>query len=291
MTSSIPQRRQTTSRFVKFISYYKPYLNILFIDLLCAAIVAATTLILPLCARHITQNILATNMPDAISQIYGVGALMLGLLVLLIACNTFVDYQGHMMGTLMERDIRRDLFAHYQKLPFHFFDEQKVGQLMSRLTNDLFAISELYHHAPEEFLIAILKAVGSFIILININFQLTLILFFTLPIMVVYGLYFNRRLNAALFRSKERIGDINAQVEDTLAGIRVVQSFTNEDIEQRKFGLINNQFVETRRDVYRSETFFYEGLLAYTQLLIIAIVVFGGAAIVNASLDLPDLVT
>jgi ATP-binding cassette subfamily B protein len=279
------------ARIKKFLSYYKPYRGLFIADLVCAVIVSAVTLILPLCARYITQNVLAVNTPNALEQIYSMGAVMVGLVVILTVCNTFVDYQGHMMGTLMESDIRSELFEHYQKLSFSFYDEQKTGQLMSRITNDLFAISELYHHGPEEFIIALLKFAGAFVILLTINVNLTLIIFLILPIMAVYTLYFNRRLNVALTQNKERISDINVQVEDTLSGIRVVKSFTNEEIERQKFAYENIRFVQSRRDIYRSEAYFYEGMMAFIQLLTIAVIIFGGAAIVNSSLDLADLLT
>ncbi|MBC7871391.1 MAG: ABC transporter ATP-binding protein, partial [Chitinophagaceae bacterium] len=151
--------------------------------------------------------------------------------------------------------------------------------------------SELYHHGPEESIIAVLKFVGAFVILISINVSLTLILFLFMPIMAVYAFYFNRLMNAALRRSKDRIGDINAQVEDALSGIRVVKSFTNEEIEKKKFAYENKRFIDSRRDGYRSEAYFYGGMMAFTQLMTIAVIVFGGAAIVNASLDLADLLT
>jgi ATP-binding cassette, subfamily B, bacterial len=279
------------ARYRKFLSYYKPYLGLFIVDVVCALVVAATALILPLCARYITQTILANPTPDAIHQIYAMGAVMLALVVIHMLCNTFVDYQGHMMGTLMESDMRLELFDHYQKLSFGFYDEQKTGQLMSRITHDLFAISELYHHVPEETIIALLKFVGAFVLLLHINVSLTLILFAFMPVMVIYALYFNRLMNAALQKMHERIGNINAQVEDTLAGIRVVKSFTNEPIERQKFAYENQRFVDSRRDGYRSETYFYEGMVAFTQLMTIAVIIFGGAAIVNATLDLADLLT
>ena len=279
------------SRARKFLSYYKPYLRLFFADIVCAFIVSAVTLILPLCARYITQIVLEDPTPNVLNQIYAMGAVMLALVVVHALCNTFVDYQGHMMGTLMESDMRSELFEHYQKLAFSFYDEQKTGQLMSRLSNDLFGLSELYHHGPEELLIAILKFVGAFVILISINVSLTLIIFLFLPFMAVYALYFNRLMNAALTRSAERIGDINAQVEDTLSGIRVVKSFTNEAIETAKFAYANRRFVDSRRDGYRSEAYFFEGMMTFTQLITIAVIIFGSAAIVNASLDLADLLT
>ena len=278
-------------RVVKFFSYYKPYLRLFFVDVTCAVIVAAIALILPLCARYITHTVLETQPLNALSQIYTMGAVMLGLLLIQTLCNTFVDYQGHMMGTLMESDMRADLFDHYQKMSPSFYDEQKTGQLMSRITNDLFAVSELYHHGPEESIIAILKFVGAFVILIQINVGLTLIVFLFVPIMTVYAIYFNRRISTAWMRSSERIGDIHAQVEDALSGIRVVKSFTNEDAERQKFARANARFVQSRDDGYRNEAYFYGGMIALTESLSIAVIIFGGAAIVNANLALADLLT
>lgn len=279
------------ARSKKFLSYYKPYLGLLIADLACAFIVSAITLILPLYARYITKNVLDVGTSNELSQIYTVGAVMLALVIIHAVGNTFVDYRGHMMGTMMESDMREELFEHYQKLSFSFYDEQKTGQLMTRLTNDLESLSELYHHGPEDIFIASLKFFGTFIILMTINTALTFIVFLLLPIVLIYSLYTNKRLNNALRTSKDRIGDINAQVEDNLAGIRVVQSFTNEDIEQQKFAYENNRFVESRRDVYKSEAYFYEPLIVFTQLLTIIVVVFGGVRVVNGALDLADLLT
>lgn len=279
------------SRYKKFLSYYKPYLGLFCADMFCAFIASAISLILPLCARYITKDILDGNASDILTQIYAMGLIMLVLVIIYTACNTFVDYQGHMMGTLMERDMRNELFDHYQKLPFGFYDNQRTGQLMSRITHDLFAMSELYHHGPEESSIALLKFVGAFIILLTINVSLTLFIFFFMPIMAVYSLYFNRRMNIALSRSRARIADINAQVEDTLSGIRVVQSFTNETIEKQKFAYENDRFVDSRRDAYKSEAYFYSGMMTFSQLMTLVMIVFGGVAIVNVSLDLADLLT
>jgi ATP-binding cassette subfamily B protein len=266
-------------------------LGLFFADLACAFIVSATTLILPLCASYITATVLKGNTPSTLSQIYTMGAVMVGLVAIHIVCNIFVDYRGHSMGALMESDMRSELFDHYQKLSFSFYDEQKTGQLMTRITNDLFWLSELYHHGPEDITISLLKFAGAFLILIHINVSLTLIVFLFLPIMTVYAFYFNKRMNIALRRSKDRIGDINAQVEDTLAGIRVVKSFTNEEIEKRKFAHENRRFVDSRQAGYRSEAYFDSGMNAFTQLMTIAVIIFGGVAIVNASLDLADLLT
>lgn len=283
--------KNSANRTKKFFSYYKPYKKLLLADLACALVVAAITLVLPLCARYITKNILESNAPNALTQVYMVGAIMLVLVVIYALCNSFVDYQGHMMGTLMERDMRSELLGHYQKLSFSFYDEQKTGQLMSRISNDTYNMGELYHHAPEDVVLTTLKFFGTFIILLTINVPLTLILFLFLPLMALYAFYFNKRMNAAFRAEKESIAEINAQVEDTLAGIRVVKSFTNEDVEQRKFGVQNNRFVESRRNGYRNEAYFYNGMVAFTQLFTVVVIVAGSASIVKGSLDLADLVT
>ena len=279
------------SRSKKFLSYYKPYMGLFLADMACAFVVSGTALLLPLCANYITKSILASGAPNVLNQIYAVGALMLTLLLVHTLCNMFVDYQGHVMGARMESDMRRELFEHYQKLSFGFYDEQKTGQLMTRLTNDSFNMSELFHHGPEDVVISLLNFLGAFIIMLTVNVKLALIVFFFLPVIALYVVYFNKRNQVARRRYHERIGDINAQVEDTLAGIRVVKSFTNEGIETRKFAHTNDHFLESRRDVYRNEANFSAGMTASTQLLVIAVVVFGSIAILGVALDLPDLIT
>jgi ATP-binding cassette subfamily B protein len=228
-----------------------------------------------LLVRYITKNILEGNAPDALRQIYQVGALMLALVAVQTACGFFVDYRGHAMGAMMESDLRRELFEHYQKLSFRFYDGQKTGQLMSRITNDLFSLAELYHHGPEDLLIYTVKFIGAFVILLQINLRLTLAVFLFLPVMGVYAVYFNQRMHTALKKNKERIGDINAQVEDTLAGIRVVKSFANEELEKGKFAVENQRFLESRKHGYKSEAYFSNGIGAFTQLILAAVVVFG----------------
>ncbi|TVX92412.1 ABC transporter ATP-binding protein [Paenibacillus agilis] len=278
------------SRTKKFFSYYKPYLGLLSVDLACAFMVSAITLALPLCVRYMTQ-VLENNPPDVLYQIYTIGAVMIGLLAIHTVCNMLVTYQGHMMGAKMESDMRREMFDHLQKLSFRFYDEQKTGELMTRTTHDIFSLSELYHHGPEDIAISLMNFIGVFFILIHIDAKLALIVFLFLPVMAIYAFYFNQKMNAALRSSKDRIGDINAQVEDTLSGIRVVQSFANEAIETKKFAYENDRFVESRRAGYRSEAYFHEGLFAFTELITIAVVVFGGVAIVDASMSLADLLT
>jgi ATP-binding cassette, subfamily B, bacterial len=278
------------ARSKKFLSYYKPYLRLLLADMLCAFVAAIITLVFPLCAGYITRLLTDLN-ADTLNQIYGMGAFMALLVLIHLVCFWFVDYRGHLMGAQMESDMRRDLFDHYQKLSFRFYDEEKTGQLMNRISNDTFAMSELYHHGPEDIVLSLLKFFGTFAILFSINVELSFIILLFMPIMAVFSLYFNRRMNIALETSKERIGDINAQVEDTLAGIRVVKSFTNEAIERKKFDYENKRFVDSRGEGYRSEAYHYNGMIAFTQLMTVAVIVFGGAAIVNARLNLPDMLS
>ncbi|MGZ9235270.1 MAG: ABC transporter ATP-binding protein, partial [Anaerolineales bacterium] len=279
------------SRTKKFFSYYKPYLGLFISVMVCAFVVAGITLILPLCTRYITKNIVEGNVPNALGQIYTIGAIMLLLVIVHTVCNFYVAYRGHSMGAMMESDLRSELFEHYQKLPFRFYDEQRTGQLMSRITNDLFLLSELYHHGPEDLVIYSIKFVGAFVILININAPLTLVVFLFVPIMVIYASYFYRRLNTVFKTNWERIGDINAQVEDTLSGIRAVKSFANEATETKKFADANQRFVESRKLRYKNEAYSFEGLTGFTQLMLVAVVVFGGASIaMGTSIDLADLI-
>ncbi len=277
------------ARAVKFLSFYRPYLGRLSIDLFCAFVVSAIALALPLCVRHITGNVLGGE-----GELGGI-ALMAALMLILVAahalCNLYVDYQGHMMGALIESDMRRALFAQYLRLPFSFYDERKTGALMSRITSDLFAISELAHHGPEDLFIGLVKFGGVFLITLGINPALSLVVIAFLPLMLLYSLHFNRKMNRALRRSKERVAEVNAQVEDSLAGIRVVQSFANEALEQAKFDRANARFVESRRQEYKSEGLFYGGMTAFAQLMTVVVAVFGAIAIAQAALDLSDLIT
>jgi ATP-binding cassette subfamily B protein len=280
------------SRAKKFLSYYRPYRGLLLADLLSAVIISAAALLLPVCANFITKNLLVTEgAPGALDKIYGLGVAMLALVALQALCTLFLDYQGHVMGAKMERDMRRELFEHYQRLSFSFYDRQRTGQLMARITNDLLSLAELYHHGPEDLAIASLELVGVLIILAHIDGMLTLIVLCFLPVMFLFALHFSRRMIAALRLSKDRIGDINARVEDSLAGIRVVKSFTNEAFETARFNYENDRFLASRSDGYRSEAWFSGGMAAFTQLITIAVIVFGAAGIARASLDLADLLT
>ncbi len=278
-------------KFRKFLSYYKPYSGLFLSVMLCAFAAAGISLAVPLLTRYITKTLLQSNMNDAMNQILRTGAVMAGLIIIQMLCSFYVDYRGHAMGAMMERDMRSELFEHCQKLPLSFFDGQKTGKLMSRITNDLLSLSELYHHGPEDYIIYSLKFAGAFAILLGINIKLTLAVFAFLPFMAVFSLYFSNRMRIALKINWDRIGDINAQVEDSLSGIRVIKSFVNEAIEMRKFADENNRFLESRKSIYKNEACLYNGMNTFIQMITAAVVVFGGINIINTSLDLADLIT
>ena len=280
------------SRLKKFLSYYRPYWRLLAADLACAFVVAAAALLLPLCANYVTRRLLSgDSASELLGEIWLAGGVMLALVAIQALCSWFVDYRGHVMGAQMERDMRRELFEHYQKLSFRFYDQQRTGQLMARITNDPLSLAELYHHGPEDLAIAFFKLAGVLLILAWIDVRLTLVVVTILAVMLPYALFFNRRMNRALRRTKDRIGDINERVEDSLAGIRVAKSFTNEELESSRFAYDNERFLSSRSDGYRSEAWFSGGMEAFAQLITIAVIVFGAAAIARGSFDLADMVT
>jgi ATP-binding cassette subfamily B protein len=263
------------------------FLSVLF----CAIVAAVVTLLIPLLTRYITKTVFQGDLKDMPSQILKTGGVMFGLIVIHTLCNLYTDYRGHAMGAMMERDMRNELFEHYQKLSFRFFDEQKTGKLMSRITNDLLSLAEFYHHGPEDYVIYSVKFFGAFIILLNINVRLTLVVFAFLPVMAIFSFYFNKRLRIAYKTSKEQIGEINSQLEDNLSGIRVVKSFANEELERKKFFIENDRFLECRNNIYKNEALYSNGMNVFMQLITVAIIVFGGIGIVNTTLDLADLIT
>ncbi|PPA71087.1 ABC transporter ATP-binding protein [Jeotgalibacillus proteolyticus] len=275
----------------KFLSYYKPYLNVFLLVLACATFISLLSLAFPLLVRYVTHEILENDLSAAFHDILWVGCVMIVLVILQNAGNFFVDFKGHEIGARMESDLRSELFSHMQKLSLSFYDKQKTGQLMTRITNDLLLLSELYHHAPEDYVKYSIRFLGSFIILLYINVPLTIAVFCFLPVLGVLSLYFNKKLNRALTRNKERIGDVNAQIEDSLGGIRVVQSFANEELEIGKFNRENQRFLESRKGTYKAEAYFFNTAEAFVQMITITVVVFGAMQILDASMNLADLIT
>jgi ATP-binding cassette subfamily B protein len=249
------------------------------------------TLVFPLLVQHITKDVLKGDLSSALSSVYRIGGLMLVLVAIQNIGNYFVDYKGHEVGARMESDMRSELFAHMQTFSFGFYDKEKTGRLMSRITNDLLLLSELYHHGPEDYVKYLVRFIGAFFILFSINAPLTIAVFCCFPILGAFSLYFNKMLNKALRRNKERIGDINAQVEDSLSGIRVVKSFANEHVEIEKFNRANNRFLDSRKKTYKAEAYFFNSVDTIIQLITITVIIFGSASIVGNTLDLADLIT
>ena len=275
----------------KLLAYYKPYKLLFFSDMLAAIMGAVVSLILPLIVRYITSEVVYFEASEAGKTITMLGAAMVALVLIEAGCNYYMSYYGHMMGTYMEANMRRDLFGHYQKLSFTFFDNQKVGGLLSRVTSDLFDIAELLHHGPEDIFISVIKLVGAFAILVTINMPLAIITFAFVPLMFVYAFYFNRKMKRAFKARREKVGVINGQIEDSLSGIRVVKSFANETIEMKKFHQGNEDFVEAKRISYQYMAGYHSGLGAFTTLITVAVLVGGVGFMSKGVLTVADLLT
>ena len=276
--------------FRKFFSYYKPYKGLLFLDLSAAVLVAALGLLFPLCVRYITTDILQSGSENILRSIMEVGVWMLAIIAVRSVFGLFYDYKGHDMGAKIERDMRNELFFHYQKLPFRFFDNQRTGELMSRLTNDLLNLAELYHHGPEQVLIYSIQFVGAFIILSNINGKLTLVACALLPVLGIYSFVFYRKVQKSYKENNQRIAEINAQTEENLSGIRTAKSFANEEYENKKFSKANQRFYLGRRDIYKKEALHYSMIeYFFTPLISLLIIVCGSVWIADGSLALADL--
>lgn len=275
----------------KMLSYYKPYLGVFIADMIFALIAAGTTLVIPILVRYITQDVIQRPMEQALHTILWLGLLMLALVAIECYCKYFISNYGHVMGAKMEYDMRAEIFAHYQKLSFSFYDDQKVGQLMSRITADLFDITELLHHGPENLVISVIKIVGAFLILVHVSPLLTLAAFALVPLMFVYAYIFNKKMKRAFRKNREKIADINARIEDNLSGIRVVKSFANEAIERKKFKEGNDGFLDAKKDSYRYMGGYHAGLGAFTTMIQIVVLVAGAVLITKGYVTVTDLIT
>lgn len=278
-------------KWKKFFSYYKPYKKLFAADMFFACLAAAITLIIPLIIRFITNDVIYRESGESLHLIFVLVGIMLALIALEFFSNFFITNYGHMMGAKMEYDMRNEIFAHYQKLSFSFFDNQKVGQLMSRVTNDLFEISELFHHGPEDIIISIIKLIGSFAILLTVNWKLALCAFAIVPVMLIYAYYFNVQMKRIFVKNRARIADINAQIEDNLSGIRVVKSFANEEIEMDKFKIGNNNFLESKKENYKYMGLYHSGLTAFTTLITVIVIAAGAVFITGNLISITDLIT
>ncbi len=247
----------------KLAAYYKPYRGLFWADMFFAMLGAAITLIIPLMVRYITGTVVEMPLAESTKIIVQLGIVMVAMVALEGFCNFFITYYGHLMGAKIEHDMRNEIFAHYQKLSFAFYDNQKVGHLLSRITSDLFDITELLHHGPEDVVISVIKLVGAFLILVTVNVKLALVAIGIVLVMLVYAVALNKKMKSAFKENRARIADINSQIEDSLSGIRVVKSFSNEKKEMEKFKEGNARFVASKRmriSTARSRTVFRESV-------------------------------
>ena len=273
-----------------FAKYYKPYIGIIIIDLLCAAASTVCELAFPMIVRQITNTALEGSTELLLTTVIRLSAIYLFLRLCDTVANYYMANIGHVTGARLETDMRRDLFDHLQKLPFSYYDNAKVGQIMSRVTNDLFDITEFSHHCPEEFFIAGIKIIGAFIILGRINLLLTVLIFAMLPLMLISIFLFRKRMKLAFKRQREQVGELNAELEDSLLGIRVVKSFANEDIERSKFEKGNQKFLETKKVSYVYMALFQAGTRFFDGVMYIGVIVIGSLFMLKGFINSADLI-
>ena len=275
----------------KLAKYYKPYLGTFIIDMILAMMSAAVALVIPLVVRYITSKVAYMPADEASKAIFTIVVILFVLVLVQWGCNYYISNYGHVMGAKIEYDMRAEIFNHYQKLSYSFYDDQKVGQLLSRITSDLFDITELLHHGPENITISLIKIVGALVILSTIDVRLTLTAFVLVPVMLVFAYFLNKKMKRAFKRNRIRIGEINAQIEDNLSGIRVVKSFANEDIECGKFKKGNDLFLESKKDSYHYMGMYNAGLTAFTTMINVIVIAVGGIGITRGWVNITDFVT
>ena len=274
----------------RFAPYYKGYMGTVIFDLFCAALTTLCELVLPLIVRSITNQAIDDLAGLTVNFILKLGGIYIFLRLIDAAAAYYMASVGHVMGSRIETDMRRDLFAHLQQLSFSYYSNTKVGQIMARITGDLFEVTEFAHHCPEEFFIAAIKITASFIILAGMNLWLTLMVFILLPLMLLFTRIFNKRMRKAFMDSRHQVGELNAQVEDSLLGIRVVKSFTNEPMEEEKFRDGNQQFLQTKREAYRAMAGFHTTTRVFDGLMYILVVIVGALLIIGGQITPGDFV-
>ncbi len=281
---------QTTELLKRFIPYYKPYWKTMAFDLFCASLTTICELVLPLIMRYITNQALAEVMTLTVKTVVSLGALYLALRVLDCLANFYMADMGHVMGAKIETDMRRSAYDHLQQLSNTYYNNTKVGQIMGRITNDLFDVTEFAHHCPEEFFIAFVKAVGGFIILSSINVPLTLIIFAVVPVMLLSCMGLNRRMKKAFAKQRNQIGELNARIEDSLLGQKVVKAFTNEEIEKEKFEKDNRDFLDIKKETYVYMAAFQTTTRFFDGMMYLAVLLAGGIFLVRNLIQPGDLV-
>ena len=273
----------------KLISYYRPYIGTFLLDMFFAIVASAIALVVPLIVRYITSEVIYLEQ-GAKERIIQLGIVLVGLVVIQFLSNYYITNVGHVMGSKMEANMRAEIFAHYQKLSFAFYDDQKVGQLMSRITNDLFEISELLHHGPENIVISLIKIIGAFVILMSISGYLTAAAFILLPFMFLFVFFLNKRMRRAFKNNRSKVAEINARIEDNISGIRVVKSFANEEIEEEKFKEGNEAFLKAKKNSYIYLGLFQSGMTAFILLVNIVVIITGAVLISEGLVEIPDFI-
>lgn len=275
----------------KLVSYYKPYKKVFLADMFFAIMASFIALLIPLVVRYVTAKVIYMPAEQVVKTMIII-AIVVGILILFQCyCNYYIANYGHVMGAKIEYDMRAEIFGHFQKISFSFYDDEKVGQLMSRITSDLFDITELLHHGPENVTISVIKIIGALAILLSINVRLALIAFLLVPFMLVYAYFFNKKMKQAFRVNRIKIAEINAQIEDNLSGIRVVKSFANEDLENKKFKVGNDAFLEAKKNNYKYMGGYNSGLTAFTTMINLLVIVSGGLMITKDMISVTDLVT
>lgn len=275
----------------KMVSYYRPYLHIFLADMFFATLSASVALTIPLVVRYVTGTLVYMEKDRMLTGLWQIGLFLAALLLVDLFSRYFIGNYGHVMGAKIEYNMRAEIFDHMQKLSFAFYDDAKVGQLMSRITTDLFDITELLHHGPENIILSVLKILGALVILVNINGMLALAAFLVLPFMFAFAFVLNKKMRSAFRRNRVKIADINAQIEDNLSGIRVVKSFANEEVENKKFKQGNDGFLAAKRNSYRYMGCFQAGVGVFTTLIQVNVILVGGALIASGRMNISDLVT
>ena len=273
----------------KFIHYYGPYKAVFFIDLICAAVISLVDLAYPQILRTTTRTLFTQDKSDILHTLPLIAGGLFLMYIIQCLCKYYVTYQGHMMGANMERDMRQELFDHYQELSFSYYSQNNSGQMMSKLVSDLFDISEFAHHGPENLFISLVKIIGAFIFLFLINKKLALPLIILVILMFLFSFRQNARMQETFMENRRKIGDVNASLQDTLSGIRVVQSFANEDIEHAKFKKSNEAFLVSKRDNYRCMGSFMSSNLFFQGMMYLVTLVYGGYLIASGEMQTADL--
>ncbi|WP_287386380.1 ABC transporter ATP-binding protein [Lachnospira sp.] len=273
------------------ISYYSKYKVVFWLDLFFAALSAAIVLIIPLIVRYVTSNLIYESPEFIISRGKWIALGLIFMIIVDFGCKFYISNIGHVMGTRIEYDMRAEIFDHLQKLSFSFYDNQKVGALMSRITNDLFDITELMHHGPENIILSVIKIVGAIVILVSINYKLAIVSIAVLPFMFAFSYVLNKKMRGAFKNNRAKIAEINGQIEDNLSGIRVVKSFANEEIENRKFKVGNLNFLNAKKNSYFYMGTFQAGVGTFTTIVQVLVIVTGIFLIANNSVTATDLVT